>query len=288
MDRDHRRGTAGGVSRSASYTAAVAAGADRHDYRRHVYHYHGMDGRRRLCRNADCGGTDATDTDDDVDAFNNNCAAAAAATTTKVTPNSSMVSANTTSLVAELERLRADNFQLRLRVYNSERRVDQLQAANHYGGRRAATAYEDSESDDDDSVTTTSSDEDHDDDTQTHRVANKDAAADARATAAAAMQTIRDLLTVNKRLLALLLTVTQRTNRATRAKDDMQLQVTDRRCRLSLRKKMLFKFWIYIYLNKSSLATPRILQFLFSKPMYKLNQSKNDGAKTLRENAIFA
>lgn len=257
MDNFDRRRAGGGsgVLRSASYTAAVtgitttittnnnnnnntgAVDRRRRRRRRHQHHNcHGTCGRRSGCCDSDCA-------DDEYDAFNNNYAFAGNGAPPN-TPNvsSSSVGATVTTateLVAELERLRADNFQLRLRVYNAERRVDRLQStgSDDFGrrwlrrdslsgdevgstGARAvvsmSSSAEDGDDDDDDddaatAKTTTASDYSDDRGAQALRPIDRDAVAKARATAAAAMQTVRDLLTVNKRLLALLLAVTRRT-----------------------------------------------------------------------------
>ncbi|XP_022177689.1 general transcriptional corepressor trfA-like [Myzus persicae] len=97
---------------------------------------------------------------------------------------------NTTQLMDELEQLRTDNFQLRLRVYNAERRVDRLSAAALERDRKRRSDNTDTDSDDTDA----SSD---------HAETDHNNAA-AKATAEAAVRTIHDLLTVNRRLLALL------------------------------------------------------------------------------------
>lgn len=128
---------------------------------------------------------------DDHDAFNNNVTAATSVNTT--------ATCTTTQLVDELEQLRTDNFQLRLRVYNAERRVDRLSAAvAHNRGRKRCNGGgggSDSDSSSNGSTDTGSSD---------NAVANTQTAAAATATAEAAVRTIHDLLTVNRRLLALL------------------------------------------------------------------------------------
>lgn len=126
---------------------------------------------RRLSRPYDCG-------DDIVDEYNNNNNSNVTAVTTIN---------NTTHLIDELEQLRTDNFQLRLRVYNAERRVDRLSAAAIAQDRKKRSDYTDTDSDDSDA----SSGTDHNN-------------AAAKATAEAAVRTIHDLLTVNRRLLALL------------------------------------------------------------------------------------
>lgn len=132
--------------------------------------------RPPLGRNLSCpGGVNLPDYDDD-DSVNNNGGVLAAANIN-----------DTTTLVDELEQLRTDNFQLRLRVYNAERRVDRLSASSSVARSRDRSS---GDSDDDSS----SGAED----------GARAAAASAKATAEAAVRTIHDLLTVNRRLLALL------------------------------------------------------------------------------------
>lgn len=135
------------------------------------------------------------DCDDHDDEFNNN---------NNVTATTSC-SANTTTtlLVDELEQLRTDNFQLRLRVYNAERRVDRLsEAVTHDRGRRKRTCVSGGDSDSSNSSggSSTCSSTSGGDDT----AVNTRTVAAATATAEAAVRTIHDLLTVNRRLLALL------------------------------------------------------------------------------------
>jgi len=116
------------------------------------------------------------DCDDEVvDEYNNNNNSNIIATTIN----------NTTQLVDELEQLRTDNFQLRLRVYNAERRVDKLSAAALSRDREKRS-------------NSTNTDSDDTDDSSDHKTAA------AKKTAEAAVRTIHDLLTVNRRLLALL------------------------------------------------------------------------------------
>ncbi|CAH1725621.1 unnamed protein product [Aphis gossypii] len=116
------------------------------------------------------------DCDDEViDEYNNNNNSNVVATTIN----------NTTQLVDELEQLRTDNFQLRLRVYNAERRVDKLSAAALRRDREKR-------------CNSTNTDSDDTDDSSDHKTAA------AKKTAEAAVRTIHDLLTVNRRLLALL------------------------------------------------------------------------------------
>lgn len=115
------------------------------------------------------------------------------------------INVTTTSLVDELEQLRTDNFQLRLRVYNAERRVDRLSAAQE----RNTQKRDDSSSGSDCDTSTGGSDSTaddgvRDDETPASRDDQATAAAKAKATAEAAVRTIHDLLTVNRRLLALL------------------------------------------------------------------------------------
>lgn len=114
------------------------------------------------------------------------------------------LNATTTSLVDELEQLRTDNFQLRLRVYNAERRVDRLSAAQEQNPKK----YSDSSSDSNTDTGSDSTTDDSDDGVRAGKTAVPDhqaiAAAKAKATAEAAVRTIHDLLTVNKRLLSLL------------------------------------------------------------------------------------
>lgn len=116
------------------------------------------------------------DCDDEViDEYNNN--------------NSNVIATtinNTTQLVDELEQLRTDNFQLRLRVYNAERRVDKLSAAALRRDREKR-------------CNSTNTDSDDTDDSSDHKTAAAN-----KKTAEAAVRTIHDLLTVNRRLLALL------------------------------------------------------------------------------------
>uniref|UniRef100_A0A2S2P1K2 Uncharacterized protein n=1 Tax=Schizaphis graminum TaxID=13262 RepID=A0A2S2P1K2_SCHGA len=120
------------------------------------------------------------DCDDEfVDEYNNNNSSNVYATTIN----------NTTQLVDELEQLRTDNFQLRLRVYNAERRVDKLSAAALDRDREKRNS--------------TNTDSDDTDDSSDHSDTDHNNAA-AKATAEAAVRTIHDLLTVNRRLLALL------------------------------------------------------------------------------------
>ncbi|VVC25210.1 Hypothetical protein CINCED_3A013201 [Cinara cedri] len=117
------------------------------------------------------------------------------------------INATTTSLVDELEQLRTDNFQLRLRVYNAERRVDRLSASRNGNPKKCNDSSSDSD-------TGTGSDSTTDDSgggggvragkTAVSYDDQAIAAAKAKATAEAAVRTIHDLLTVNKRLLALL------------------------------------------------------------------------------------
>jgi hypothetical protein len=121
------------------------------------------------------------DCDDEVvDEYNNNNNSNVYATTIN----------NTTQLVDELEQLRTDNFQLRLRVYNAERRVDKLSAAALDRDREKRNI-------------STNTDSDDTDDSSDHSDTDHNNAA-AKATAEAAVRTIHDLLTVNRRLLALL------------------------------------------------------------------------------------
>ncbi|XP_026806483.1 uncharacterized protein LOC113549405 [Rhopalosiphum maidis] len=155
----------GGVLRSPPPASAtpltMAAGVMRHRSLRHGRLY-------------DCD-------DEVVDEYNNN-------------NNNSNVYAttvnNTTQLVDELEQLRTDNFQLRLRVYNAERRVDKLSAAALDRDREKRS-------------NSTNTDSDDTDDSSDHSDTDHNTAA-AKATAEAAVRTIHDLLTVNRRLLALL------------------------------------------------------------------------------------
>ncbi|XP_003243967.1 uncharacterized protein LOC100569446 isoform X2 [Acyrthosiphon pisum] len=155
----------GGVLRSppsvsaAPLTIAANSNVMRHRGRRHSRPY-------------DCA-------DDIVDEYNNNNNNSNVTTVTTIN--------NTTHLIDELEQLRTDNFQLRLRVYNAERRVDRLSAAALARDRKKRSDYTDTDSDDSDA----SSGADHNN-------------AAAKATAEAAVRTIHDLLTVNRRLLALL------------------------------------------------------------------------------------
>jgi len=129
---------------------------------------------RHHSRPYDCG-------DDRVDEYNNN------SNVTAVTRIN-----NTTHLIDELEQLRTDNFQLRLRVYNAERRVDRLSAAALARDQQRHSDNTDTDSDDSDaSSSRAGSGTDHNN-------------AAAKATAEAAVRTIHDLLTVNRRLLALL------------------------------------------------------------------------------------
>lgn len=121
----------------------------------------------------------------DRDEFNNN----------NVTTTGGNNNCSTTLLVDELEQLRTDNFQLRLRVYNAERRVDRLSAACR---RRSSTGNDEDASCTDSGGGTTSDDDDD--------AAATTTTTNARATAEAAVRTIHDLLTVNRRLLALLAT----------------------------------------------------------------------------------
>lgn len=104
---------------------------------------------------------------------------------------------STTLLVDELEQLRTDNFQLRLRVYNAERRVDRLSAASCRRDTKCDSNSSGSDTDASSGTTTT-------DDDDAENTNARAAAAAATATAAAAVRTIHDLLTVNRRLLALL------------------------------------------------------------------------------------
>lgn len=115
---------------------------------------------------------------------------------------------NTTLLVDELEALRNDNFQLRLRVYNAEQRVDELIAADRDRrtwccrrcgrGPRAASLSADSDA----GASETGSSVDTDGGPAA-AVAPGDAAAVA-SMAKSAVRTISDLMTVNQRLIALL------------------------------------------------------------------------------------
>lgn len=130
---------------------------------------------------------------DDHDAFNNNVTTTTSINTTTCT---------TTQLVDELEQLRTDNFQLRLRVYNAERRVDRLSAAvAHNRGRKRCNSGGDSDSN---SCSTDTTGTCSSSDNATAAATNTRTAAAATATAEAAVRTIHDLLTVNRRLLALL------------------------------------------------------------------------------------
>ncbi|XP_025202497.1 uncharacterized protein LOC112599693 [Melanaphis sacchari] len=144
---------------AAPLSMATSAGAMRHRGFRHSRSY-------------DCG-------DEVVDEYNNNSNVIA------TTIN------NTTQLVDELEQLRTDNFQLRLRVYNAERRVDKLSAAALDRDREKRSNNTDSDTDDSS-------------DSSGHSDTDRNNAASAKATAEAAVRTIHDLLTVNRRLLALL------------------------------------------------------------------------------------
>lgn len=162
----------GGVLRSpppaspAPLTIAAKTGVMRHRSRRHS----------RLHDNY-C-------SDDDRDEYNNNNNNVSATSAPNIT--------NTTLLVDELEQLRIDNFQLRLRVYNAERRVDRLSEAALGRNRKKRRNSSDTDSDDtDDSCDRGGSGAVHN-------------TATAKATADAAVRTIHDLLTVNRRLLALL------------------------------------------------------------------------------------
>lgn len=130
---------------------------------------------RHHSRSFDCG-------DNIVDECNNNSNITAATTIN-----------NTTQLIDELEQLRTDNFQLRLRVYNAERRVDRLSAAALARDQKKRSDISDTDSDDTDASSGghACSGTDHNN-------------AAAKATAEAAVRTIHDLLTVNRRLLALL------------------------------------------------------------------------------------
>uniref|UniRef100_A0A2S2Q684 Uncharacterized protein n=1 Tax=Sipha flava TaxID=143950 RepID=A0A2S2Q684_9HEMI len=109
--------------------------------------------------------------------------------------NNNIVTATTTSLIDELEQLRTDNFQLRLRVYNAERRVDRLSVTAHERDRHERIC--DSETNTDSSSSSSSAGDGV-------AVPESQTATAATATAAAAVRTIHDLLTVNRRLLALL------------------------------------------------------------------------------------
>lgn len=114
---------------------------------------------------------------------------------------------STTTLVDELEQLRTDNFQLRLRVYNAERRLDRLtsETADRKNKRNGNGSSDDDDDSDTDSssIGSTGSSSDSSDDKADADDSRK-AAATATATAEAAVRTIHDLLTVNRRLLALL------------------------------------------------------------------------------------
>lgn len=135
--------------------------------------------QRPLRRDASCpGGVDLPDYDGD-DSVNNNSGGGGVLAAANMN--------DTTTLVDELEQLRTDNFQLRLRVYNAERRVDRLSASVARSRNRSSG----------DSDSTGSSSSGAEDDARA-------AAASAKATAEAAVRTIHDLLTVNRRLLALL------------------------------------------------------------------------------------
>lgn len=146
--------------------------------------------RRRLLYDDDFG--DGHTRLQQLDQYNNNNSNAA-------------INATTSSLVDELEQLRTDNFQLRLRVYNAERRVDRLSATQDRNPKECM----DSSSDCD---TGTGSDTSTDGSGGSARAGKTTiygddqaiAAAKAKATAEAAVRTIHDLLTVNRRLLALL------------------------------------------------------------------------------------
>lgn len=145
--------------------------------------------RRRPSGRDDCG-------DDD----NNNNSA-----NNSVGPNNNSVSFNsTTALVDELEQLRTDNFQLRLRVYNAERRVDGLLSASQSRGRKKGRGGSDDEAGSSCSMGTTTSNTSDEEDEALVEAGHARAAAAAKATAEAAVRTIHDLLTVNRRLLALL------------------------------------------------------------------------------------
>lgn len=128
---------------------------------------------------------------DDEDDNNNNNRNVSAAT--------NIVSPTTTTLMDELEQLRTDNFQLRLRVYNAERRVDLLSATTAAERFKRGRETENSPEDDSDSDSDASSS-----DCSTNENVDTDDVAAARATAEAAVRTVHDLLTVNRRLLALL------------------------------------------------------------------------------------
>lgn len=143
--------------------------------------------RRRLLYDDDSG-----DGDPQLDRHNNNS-----------NNSNTAINLTTSSLVDELEQLRTDNFQLRLRVYNAERRVDRLSAAQERN-----TQKRDDSSSGSDCDTSTGSDSTADGARDGETPASRDdqaiAAAKAKATAEAAVRTIHDLLTVNRRLLALL------------------------------------------------------------------------------------
>lgn len=169
----------------------------------------GVTGRRRGGRRSFAGH------DNDSDDNNNN---GGGGLLTAVNVNN-----DTTVLVDELEQLRTDNFQLRLRVYNAERRVDRLSAMQ-------SRSRDTGSSNDSCSVRTTassssgassSSSSDDDDDVQS--------VAAAKATAEAAVRTIHDLLTVNRRLLALLAATVSAKAVAVTADDKRRWQMLRRR-----------------------------------------------------------
>lgn len=113
-----------------------------------------------------------------------------------------------TQLVDELERLRNDNFQLRLRVYNAERRVERLSVTEATSDKNCRRRNDDgdmmNDSDTDMDSSRSSSSCSFTDDNEATVTADSRTVAAAKATAEAAVRTIHDLLTVNRRLLALL------------------------------------------------------------------------------------
>lgn len=169
------------ILRSSSAAAVVStttAGSPQHQNQRV---------RRRLF------GTDDSENDNNhgvIDNVNNN--------TPKMT--------TATQLVDELERLRNDNFQLRLRVYNAERRVERLSVTEVMNDKNCCRRYDDGDmtNDSDTDMNSNSSSSSFSDDNEATVTADSRTVAAAKATAEAAVRTIHDLLTVNRRLLALL------------------------------------------------------------------------------------
>lgn len=197
---------------------------------------------RRHSRPYDCG-------DDIVDEYNNN--------------NNSNVTAvtrinNTTHLIDELEQLRTDNFQLRLRVYNAERRVDRLSAAALARDQKIRSDNTDTDSDDSDASSShAGSGTDHNN-------------AAAKATAEAAVRTIHDLLTVNRRLLALLA--------ATVSAKAVSVSTDDKRRWQRLRNH-IEKYTVDDQVKTQKLSRFRILNLFFSS-------SKRRQTKTTTTTAI--